>query len=275
MSKVSKSHEIHNGMFANRSFQRTVKVLRRILPTLSFGLLAAVYVISALAAGMFLSRHLVDFGTFGYWLAFGIGGGIQMVRGAIVFFSQLNPGRPQFGANWGPAIAVIMAVASIIEIYMLSSDLGLPLAPVISLAILMAAGLVIELFLLREVQYATQLELFRDRDRWDELRNFYVARADFEAMMDELEEGNLLQQPAQSAAPTLPAGRRRTLKELQEKHEEIMNMKDGQSPNDEPMKAEPSDTPPVTAYDEFELDEDEGVSVPFDIGSLNGNGKKH
>ena len=73
----------------NKDFTRAVKVLRRILPKLAFGLLIATYLISA---GIMVIPHvkskegmLMVIGSILIHLA------IQAGRGTLVFFFQLNP----------------------------------------------------------------------------------------------------------------------------------------------------------------------------------------
>ncbi|MBK7477746.1 MAG: hypothetical protein IPI11_17720 [Haliscomenobacter sp.] len=167
------------------------------MPGLAGVLLIAVYLVSAIAGGMFLSTLLATIKG-GTALAFSIGAAIQFTRATLVFFPQLNPSRPVFGYT-GEAIAVIMGVVSIGEILSLVDASGLPYPVAVSLSILMLAGIGIEIFLLREIRFATEVSLYGNRQWWDELQQFYRAR---ESFRQELE--TLRNQAAGIQSPAIP-----------------------------------------------------------------------
>jgi len=177
MAKLTKS---------NKSFQRAIGTIRKIMPFLAFGLLIVVYVVSAIAGGMFLAKLMKSLSG-GIILAYSIGAAIQATRGTLVFFPQLNPTRPNL-SYWGEGIAVTMGLLSIIEILFLVKAAGLATPVAVSLSILMAAGIGIELFLLKEIRFVTEIELFSDKQHWKKLQDFYRARRDFQNFMDNLED---------------------------------------------------------------------------------------
>lgn len=175
-----------------------IRIIRRIMPGLAALLLIGVYTVSAVAGGMFLARLMAALPG-GIALAYAIGAAIQMTRASLVFFSQLNPTRPSFGYT-GEVVAILMGVISIAEILSLVSAAGLAQPVAISLSILMAAGVGVELYLLREIKFSTEMELYSDRSHWGELRSFYQARRDFRLFMDRL--ADMEEEPASAPSPT-------------------------------------------------------------------------
>jgi hypothetical protein len=53
----------------------------------------------------------------------------------------------------------------------------------------MLIGWVIEVMILRETIFATQMELYLDKDRWQEVKDFYIAKAELKVFIAELENG--------------------------------------------------------------------------------------
>ena len=177
-----------------------IRIIRRILPGLAALLLIGVYAVSAVAGGMFLARLMASLSG-GLALAYSISVAIQATRATLVFFNQLNPTRPTFGYT-GEVVAVVMGVISIVEILSLVSAAELAHAVAISLSILMAAGVGVELYLLREIKFSTEIELYSAREHWGELQSFYKARKEFRLFMDQLadmEEGDLATSSARAA----------------------------------------------------------------------------
>lgn len=176
-----------NLSFSNKSFERLIRSIRKVLPILATTLLIGVYAVSAISGGMFLSRLMSPLGAGGVVLAYAIGAAIQATRGTLVFFTQLNPTRPSFSLT-GEIVAVAMGVISIAEILSLVSAAGLAQPVAISLSILMLAGVGVELYLLREIKFTTEIELYGDKDHWANLKEFYLARQEFKAHLDQLRD---------------------------------------------------------------------------------------
>ena len=191
--------------FENAKFRALVGELRRIMPTTAAALLILVYAISAIAAGLFLSSPtLLGKVTGGPVLAFFIGTAIQAVRATLVFFSQLNPARPITG-HQGEVIAGIMGVISIYEIYHLATAAGMQYPVVLSLSILMLAGIGIEIFLLRELKFFTEMQLFDKPEYWQKIEKYYQAKADYTARMDALSRGERITRKATAPTATVAA----------------------------------------------------------------------
>lgn len=189
---------MNNVNFNNKDFQRMIKHIRKALPYLATFLLIGVYVVSAAAGGVFLSQ-LMNTVPGGITLAYAIGVAIQATRATLVFFPQLNPTRPSFSLA-GEVIAVSMGVISITEIIFLVIENGLAAPVAGSLSVLMLAGVGVELFLLREIKFATEIELFGDESHWNNLQSFYQARKEFKVRLDQLKDIEFEPTTAQLAA---------------------------------------------------------------------------
>jgi hypothetical protein len=241
---------------SNAEFMRMVQHIRRIMPSLAGILLVVVYAVSAVAGGMFLAKLMGGFKG-GALLAYAIGTAIQATRATLVFFPQLNPTRPSFSLA-GEFIAVFMGIIAIVEILSLIKVSGLPYPVGVSLSVLMLAGIGVELFLLREIRFATEIQLFGNRAYWQELKDYYTARAELKIQLDELKNRAAgISSPAASApAPAAPAPAK-----------SVPAPAAASTPASAPAPGN-STTPTPTQSD---TDFFEFVPVP----SLNGNGKHH
>lgn len=195
MSKVKQS-------LVNKDFERAVKTLRRVLPKLSFGLLIATYLISA---GIMVIPHvqakegaLFIVGSILIHLA------IQAGRGTLVFFFQLNPARYQSRFSMAVIAATLLLGLSMWNAYIVFEPFGW--SWVIPVNTLMLIGWIIEIMILRETMFATNMELYQNKSQWEELKTFYVAKAQFQNFMDNIKDGKYdqeYQSPQGNAAPPL------------------------------------------------------------------------
>jgi hypothetical protein len=166
----------------NNQFLASIKSLRRTLPTLGWGMLALVYGVSAIAGGAFLA-NLMD----NQALAYAIAICIQATRAVIVFFPQMNPSRPAFG--WGGELAAILfGGLSIYEMYSLITG-NYNEAVFISVAVLMFAGIIIEVLMLKEVKFATEQELLSDPKQYAAIRKLYIDRYRLQEELARIREG--------------------------------------------------------------------------------------
>ena len=187
----------------NRDFERAVKQLRRILPKLSFGLLIGTYLISALIMGIFHSQNAPHLGF--KIAAFLVPLAIQTGRGTLVFFFQLNPARIQSRFSMGIIAATTLLLLSLWEAYLVMASYGLSWT--VSVSTLMLIGWVIEIMILKETMFATQMALYQNKEQWQELQDFYIARNDFDQFMDDLYDGKKPALPSHSNGNTLPGGK--------------------------------------------------------------------
>jgi hypothetical protein len=173
----------------NNDFGKSIKRLRAILPKLSFSLLIATYLISAIIMGIFHAQNAPNIGFM--IAAFLVPLAIQAGRGTLVFFFQLNPAQIQNRLSFGIIAATILLVLSLIEAALVLLPYGY--SWIISVSTLMLIGWVIEIMILRETILATQMELFSNRERWQEVKDFYIAKAELKHFITELEGGILPQ----------------------------------------------------------------------------------
>lgn len=180
----------------NVDFERSIKRLRSILPRLSFGLLISTYLISAIIMGIFHAQSAPNIGFM--FAAFLVPLAIQAGRGTLVFFFQLNPANIQGRFSFGVIAATALLILSVVEAWLVLAPYGLTW--IISVCSLMIIGWIIEIMILKETIFATQIELFQDKDRWEEIKHFYLARNELKQFIVGLKEGEV---PLLSA-PTLP-----------------------------------------------------------------------
>lgn len=166
----------------NQDFERAVKQMRRFLPMLSFGLLIGTYLVSALIMGIFHAQNAPNIGF--TIAAFLVPLAIQAGRGTLVFFFQLNPARIQSRFSFGIIAATTLLLLSLCEAFFVMWPYGPSWT--ISVSTLMLIGWVIEIMILRETTFATQMELYQNQAQWQELKNFYIARNEFEQFVKNL-----------------------------------------------------------------------------------------
>ena len=169
-------------ILVNDDFGKSIKRLRSILPVLSFSLLIITYLISAAIMGIFHAQNAPNWGF--TIAAFLVPLAIQAGRGTLVFFFQLNPAHIQGRISFGIIAATVLLILSLIETCLVMTPYGL--SWIISVCTLMAIGWIVEIMILREAIFATQVELFQNQDRWDEIKSFYLARNDMKYFIEEL-----------------------------------------------------------------------------------------
>ena len=174
----------------NQDFVASVHYLRRILPKLSFGLVIATYLISALIMGIFHAQNVQEIGF--KIAAFLVPLAIQIGRGTLVFFFQLNPARIQGRFSMAIIAATVLLTLSLGEAWLVMSPYGLSWT--VSVSTLMVIGWVVEIMILKEILFATQMELYLNRDQWQELQDFYVAKANLEQFIRDLKAGKPIAQ---------------------------------------------------------------------------------
>ena len=171
----------------NNDFGNSIKKLRAILPKLSFSLLIATYLISAIIMGIFHAQNAANIGFM--IAAFLVPLAIQAGRGTLVFFFQLNPAQIQGKLSFGIIAATALLILSLIEAILVLLPFGYTW--IVSVSTLMLIGWVIEIMILRETIFATQMELFSDKERWQEVKAFYLAKAELKHFIAELEAGKM------------------------------------------------------------------------------------
>lgn len=170
----------------NRDFARLVKQMRRVLPYLALGLLIVVYATCAATEALFLSGLMIGI-PFSFQLSLAIGSSIQATRGLLVFFPQLNPNKPMTGYT-GEIVAILMGTISIVSINKLVMANNMDIAVGVSLSILMAAGVGVEIYLLKEIKFYNDMELYLHKGWWNKTMSLLRARKDFKIFQDNLRD---------------------------------------------------------------------------------------
>jgi hypothetical protein len=178
----------------NHEFSKSIQKLRSVLPTLSFALLITTYIISAIIMGIFHAQNAPNIGF--TIAAFLVPFAIQAGRGTLVFFFQLNPARIQGRLSFGLVAATVMLILSLVEAYFVMVPYGITW--IISVSALMIIGYVIEIMILKETIFATQIELFQDKEKWEEIKGFYIAQTELQKFLGELKNGNISPSPDNS-----------------------------------------------------------------------------
>ena len=86
----------------------------------------------------------------------------------------------------------------------------------------MLIGWVIEIMILRETIFATQIELFRNRAGWQEVKSFYIARNELQQFVDGLKNGEAALLPP----PTLRAEKEPILPDSPEEEDKTLLLLD-------------------------------------------------
>ncbi len=171
----------------NHDFGRSIKRLRSVLPALSFSLLILTYLISAIIMGIFHAQNAPNWGFI--IAAYLVPLAIQAGRGTLVFFFQLNPAHIQGKISFGIIAATTLLILSLVETYLVMAPYGL--SWIVSVSTLMIIGWIVEIMILKEINFATQIELFQDRERWDQMKGFYIAQTELRKFIQELNNGKV------------------------------------------------------------------------------------
>ena len=170
----------------NNDFNKAINRLRKILPILSFGLLIGTYLISAIIMGILHAQNAENIGFM--IAAFLVPLAIQIGRGTLVFFFQLNPARIQSRYSMGIIAATVLLILSLLEAYLVLAPYGI--SWIVSVCTLMGIGWIIEIMILKETVFASQIALYQNQEQWEEVKAFYIARAQLMRFVDEINQGN-------------------------------------------------------------------------------------
>jgi len=170
----------------NREFRRILRLMRRVLPAVSWLTWGGVYFVSGLLHSSLIFSLLGDIPNRGL-IAFGMGFSIQLSRAIIIFFRQNNPTTPDFSAT-GEIVAFVFGFISIGEIIYLINAGTINPALGITAAVLMGAGVLVEIMLYRQIKLASELELHENPEAWDAIKDFYMNRKRLRDFLYKLED---------------------------------------------------------------------------------------
>lgn len=177
-------------MQQSSAFFKQIQNLQKRLPRGAKLLLIGVYAVSGLVIGAFLSQHFYPlFGwIIGVIAGLLIGGAAQAVRGTVVFFPLLNPDRPSLSATTSYITAVAFGGLSIYEVWELVSSVGLHPSVQISVSVLMFSGVLIELFIIREVHQGVILAFFNDKEKVQRMMAARVAQMNYKQLLQQMKD---------------------------------------------------------------------------------------
>lgn len=173
----------------NRQFTALFRAFSKVLPYLAILVLIANYFGAGFATYLFLQMELAPaIGlTTAAILAGLVGAGVQGLRGVIVYFDLMTPNRLSFN-RIPELIALIFTLFTIFEIKLLTEAVNLSFAVFVSLTGLQSAGLVAEVFLLRQFRHHINYELSKDPAKVKELVKTNQNIANLEAWFDQVQE---------------------------------------------------------------------------------------
>lgn len=173
----------------NKQFTILFRGFSKLLPYLAILVLVANYGGAGFATYLFLQMELAPaIGlTTAAVLAAMVGAGVQGLRGVIVYFDLMTPNRLSFN-RLPEVIALIFTLFTIFEIKLLTEAVNLSSAVFVSLTGLQAAGLVAEVFLLRQFRHHINYELSRNPAKVREIVKTNQNIANLEAWMDQVQE---------------------------------------------------------------------------------------
>ena len=200
MSAIAVNNQNGFEQMLNPEFRRVVRSFKRALPYVSTAFLFVVYAVSAWASGSLLAKVMGENINTGGVLGYAIAMATQVGRMVLVFYPLLNPTRPSMGYT-GEVTGVLMGIVAIAEIW--SSNMANNLHPTIavSLTILMAIGVLAELYLLKEIKYYVKMELMGNGQYIAKLKKFYIEEKKFDQLINDLEQGIIPED--EEATPTL------------------------------------------------------------------------
>ena len=190
MSTIAVNQQNGFEQMLNPEFRRVVRSFKRALPYVSTAFLFVVYGVSAWASGSLLAKVMGEQINAGGVLGYAIACATQVGRMVLVFYPLLNPTRPSMGYT-GEVTGVLMGVVAIAEIWSSNTANNLHSAIAVSLTILMAIGVMAELYLLKEIKYYVKMELMGNAQYIAKLKNFYVQEKKFDQLINDLEQGNI------------------------------------------------------------------------------------
>ena len=175
-------------MEQNSAFFDKISTLRERLPDWMEWTLVGVYFISWVVGGLFLFPHFSKVFTVIAAVAAAVlvPLGFTIVRLIVVFFDQLNPQRPALDLTKSYIASILLGGWAVYEVGELVGSLDFHHAVKISLVGLMASGIIIELYILRELQHASNFHFFNNQENYHKLLQYHHAQATYKQNLKRL-----------------------------------------------------------------------------------------
>ena len=84
--------------------------------------------------------------------------------------------------------ATVLLILSLLEAYLVLAPYGI--SWIVSVCTLMGIGWIIEIMILKETVFASQIVLYQNQQQWEEVKEFYIARAQLMKFVDEINQGH-------------------------------------------------------------------------------------
>lgn len=187
----------------NPEFIRIVRLLKKSLPMLAVFFTMGVYCISALAEGGFLNLLIGKKVLFGVMLSYGIAFGIQIGRMLLVYLPIMNAVTPRFNLV-GEFTGILLGAFAMASIWNLIKETGMSEALAVTLCLLIVVGVVIEVYLLREMKKQIKVSMLTDDQYMQDLAHYYTREKQMEQMLNDLDQGQI---PDATTLFSLPQGK--------------------------------------------------------------------
>lgn len=172
----------------NPELTRIVRMLKRLLPVLAVFFTLGVYAISAIAEGGFLNILIGKKVLFGLMLSYGISFGIQIGRMLLVYLPIMNAVTPRFNVV-GEFTGILLGAFAMASIWNLIKETGMSEALAVTLCLLIVVGVVIEIYLLREMKKQIKVSMLTDTNYMQDLAAYFVREKEMEKMLTDLDQG--------------------------------------------------------------------------------------
>ena len=100
---------------------------------------------------------------------------IQAGRAILVFFVQLNPARVEGRYSMGVIAATVLLILSLLEAYLVLVPYGF--SWIVSVSTLMLIGWVVEVMVLKETVFASQMALYQNKEQWEEVKSILCCQS--------------------------------------------------------------------------------------------------
>lgn len=175
---------------ANPEFIRVQRAIKKSLPMVAVIFTLGIYCISALAEGGFLNILIGKKVLFGLMLSYGIAFGIQIGRMLLVYLPIMNAVTPRFSLV-GEITGVLLGAFAMASIWNLIKEIGFSDAVAITLCLLIVMGVVIEIYLLREMKKQIKITMLTDDQYMQDLADYYTREKQMEQMLHTLDAGEI------------------------------------------------------------------------------------
>lgn len=174
----------------NPEFVRVQRAIRKSLPMIAVIFTIGIYCISAFAEGGFLNILIGKKVLFGLMISYGISFGIQIGRMILVYLPIMNAVTPRFNLV-GEITGILLGAFAMASIWNLVKEVQFSEAVAITICLLIVMGVVIEIYILREMKKQIKLGMLTDDAYMQDLAAYYTREKEMEQMLHSLDQGEI------------------------------------------------------------------------------------